>query len=564
MNIPAFIKNSFLAQAFLLTALLFTASYLTVGWWTDAYQHMYDTVLSGELTDYYLPAAKDPFPEYMPGAAFIFQRLGILYPVHWVALFLNTVLFVSVWVLFFQILNHTRELSTWARLMVLIFFALLFFESVVLYHMVRITMFAGIAGLSGLIAADEKSFFSKRIVFYLSLFVLALWIRCNVHLFVLLFVTGAFVLHGRSLKPLVPFYIFFVIFFLYYYNIVFLKDHSKDLNFFFLYNLEFKLHHVGAFEPQLNLTDHLDSLKYQAVKLDILGDEVNLSPEFYERIGIFSNLSKLSLSQFKYAFIAFLYSMIQNIYFVIADVVLIIFYVLFGGAQVKNYRLKTIALFVFFYAMIFTLCFIKMENRFLVPFQVLFLFTIIILHKPNLFYDKKNSIYFILFLAFIIPVSSFYIHKKIEAAKEQYSDFAKTFTWLGNSYGNSVLVFNTGFVTKNRPYENFYQKNDFKNFYFYNYYATQLSPWYRPFLEKECNCDVGKFYPFYEFLKISGDDVLLLDYSERIEVLTDYLDEVCGSPQQFEKITIPDSLRSVFNKQGFRKTDLSLYKISSD
>ena len=554
-----YLKGNDGLQSFLIALALFACSYLTIGWWTDAYQHMYDTVLSGELTNYYLPAAKDPFPEYMPGAAFVFQSLGNLYPVHWVALSLNSVLFFSVWILFFQVLRHTKQLVFWSRIIIVAFFALLFFESVVLYHMVRITMFAGIAGLSGLIVADEKHFLSKRVLPYLLLFIFALWIRCNVHLFVLLFVSAAFLAHGKSLKPLVPFYIFFTLFFLYYCKVVFWTDYSKDLNFFFLYNLEFKLHHVGAYNPQLHLADNLDSLKYQAVKLDILADEVNLGPEFYERVGAFTNLSKVSTSQFMYAFYGFISAMLENIYFVIADIVLIIFYMVFGGVSTKNYRIKTIGLFLFFYAMIFALCFIKMENRFLVPFQVLFLFTIIILHKPNLFYKKEKLIYLVLFLIIIVPLSGYFIKKKLDFAKDENAGFKKSFEWLGKHYNTSVMVYNTGFVTKNRPYETFYQKDNFKDFYFFNYYATQLSPWYRPFIEKVCICDVGKFYTFYDYLKNRKEEVVLLDYPEREKILSDYLNVVCKSPQHFEKIILPDSVQNVFNKQGFRGKGLSLY-----
>ncbi|MBP6731227.1 MAG: hypothetical protein KA149_04165 [Chitinophagales bacterium] len=557
MTWRTYASQSLALQSFLLTFLLFLVSYCTVGWWVDAYQHMFDTALSGELTNYYLPAAGNPFPEYMPGAGFVLNRLGAMLPIRWVTFFLNGVLFISIWILFKQVLTYSISFPWLSRTIVLLFFALLFFESVVLYHMVRITMFAGIAAVSFLVVNNENALLSKKALPYLLLFIVALWIRCNVHLFILVFITAVFIVHKKPLLPLLPFWVAFILFFAFYCKIVFINDHSKDLNSFFLYNAEFKLYFVGKYVPDLKLTQPLDALKYLAIKNDIVADEENLGVAFYDRIGIFSNLNKFSINQLMYAVNVFVTATLQNIYFIIADLVLIFFYIVLGGNKIRHYKLKTIALFFFFYATVFAICFIKMENRFLVPFQVLFLFTIITLHQPRLFSERRNIYYLLLFVLLLFPISLKYIFKKIDIAKTETKEFKNGFDWLGQNYAKDVLVYNTGFVTKNRPYETFYQRKWFKKFYTYNYYSTQFSPMYRPYLQKECNCNVGPLYPFYDFLTRGGNSALLIDNPKRIEVLQTYLDSVYQKKYSLQHLN-SDSL----TLKGFRGGN-AIFKLSA-
>lgn len=528
-------------QAFLITSLLFLISYITVGWWTDSYQNMFDSAISGDFTANYLPAAHNTFPEYMPGAAWIFNRLTIVCPIRWIALFFQGVLFVSICVLYYQALSFIRYFPLISKGLFLIFISILFFESVVLYHMVRVTMFAGIAALSFLIVEEENKYFSKKIAPYFLLFIIALWIRSNVHLFILVFISGAFLIHKKSLKPLLVFWLAFFAFFLFYYKIVFWTDYSNDLNSFFLYNTEFKLYHTGKYMSDLKLTELLDSIKYRAIQNDILGDEKNLGVDFYKRINAFGGFDRISYSQAIYAYQNFVQIVLDNIHFIIADILLIIFYLTLGGSSLKNYRLKTIGLFVFFYLIIFSLCFIKMENRFLVPFQVLFLFSISILHKPKLFFEKNSSIYFFVFVLLILIISAKYIGNKIEKEKIETNNFKNGFDWLSRKFANDVLIINNGFITRNLPFENFYQIRQFKKLYIFNYYATQFSPVYRPYLEKECKCDIGTFDGFYDALLKENDRIVVLDNPDRLMVLLEYMQKVYGKKYIVKKVPFAES-----------------------
>ncbi|OJV25956.1 MAG: hypothetical protein BGO32_10410 [Bacteroidetes bacterium 37-13] len=542
------------------TLTLFAISYLTVGWWTDAYQHMYDTGISGELTNYDLAAAHNPFPEYMPGGAWVFNRLGALYPIRWVAFFLNGVLFISIWVIYYNTLKHVKQYPLLSVILILLFLSILFVESVLLYHMVRITMFAGIAALSYFLVHDEKRWLSLRAVPYFLLFVVALWIRCNVHLFLLTFLTGAFLLHRKSIKPLVVFWLAFTLFFLFYCKVVFWTDYSNDLNAFFLYNTEFKLQHTGDFEKKLHIENALDSVKYEAIANEIFADEENLPPSFYYKIGILDHINKFSLTQAIYAYYIFKRTVLENLHFVAMDLVLILFYLVFGGAKTRHFRINTFLLFLFFYGIVAALSFIKMENRFLVPFQVFFLLTILIMHRPAVFSEKKYIPLLAIFVLVSAILSFHFISQKVLFAKSFTSSTKKAYEWLHKNYPDATVVINDRFITYNRPYETFYQQKEFKHFYIFNYYALHLSPSSKKYYEKMCSCSVKNHVGFYDFLLSENKTVLILDRPKRAQVLSKYLRMVYSQEYTFTPVS---SQNVNFNLAGFGE-DFGLFTLGKE
>jgi len=551
-------------QAFGLTLLLFAVSYLCVGWWTDSYQNMYDTVVSGELTGYFLPTA-DPFPEYMPGAAHLFTMLGRVYPMKWVALFLNSLLFISLWVLFSHILRATADLNLWNRILIVIFIGALVMESIVLYHMVRITMFLGIAGLSVLLTGDgdDDALLTPRRLPYLLLFTAALWVRCNVHLFVLLLVAFAFLLHGRSLRPLVPYAVLLTVFLLHYFNTVFWTDYSDDLYHRFLYDLEFKLHHVGDRVPILNLSDSLDSLKYRAIRLDFFGDEAHLNDAFFRKTGLVAEVPRLSSTHMKYAWGAFTRTMSENLYFLLADIVLITAYLILGGHALKHFRVKTATLFAGFYVLLLSISFIKMENRFMAPFQTLFLLIVLFMHRPRFFTERRYFPFLFAFMVLYLPVTAYYTTQKIRFAKEKNEAYESAFRWLADEHPDAVVVFNTAFITFDRPHQRFDKAALFSDFFIFNYYSSHLSPAYRPYLEEQCDCNVGLFHSFYAYLAGREETVLLIDHPERIEMLKEYLLRVHGLHSDFSPVGVPARVAESLGHLGFRD-GLSVFRMDRD
>lgn len=549
--------------AFLLTTVLFVVSYLIWGWWTDSYQTMYDFAMSGELTEFYWPSG-NALPEYMPGGTWLFNQLTSWIHIRWISLFMNSLLFISVFLIYRLLWLKTKDLNALSRWGMILFFTGFFIESVVLYHMVRTTMFVGIASLVCVVleSDNERSWFKWKYLPYLALFSIAMWIRCNVHLFVLLFLSFALVLHGRSLKPLSTFYVVFIVAFGYYFNTVFVADHSESSHFSFMYDWEFKLYHTGDYEKNLDFTKvEGDSIRYLAASNGILGDEKNINDEFFERVNAFGKFNRFGPEQLKRAWSVFVYSMGQNLYYLLADLLLLIAYLILGGQGISHFKRKTFLLFAAFYSILLAISIIKMENRFLVPFQMALLLFVVLKHKPNLFYQKKYVWLLFLFLLIDTPYTLYGTQQKIDYGRSRFSDYRKTMDYLANNHQGEILVLNGVLNPQSRPFQTFEDRNNFKEVYFYNYLAVALSPTFRPYLENECNCDVGYLYTFYEYLAQLDDEVVLIDNPDRIEILEAYLEEISDPEYRFERIVLPDSIASSLNNIGYQG-DNGLYQLS--
>ncbi|MDA9121147.1 hypothetical protein N9J52_03835, partial [Flavobacteriales bacterium] len=493
----------------------------------------------------------------------LFNQLTLLLHVRWISFMMNSLLFISVFLIFRLLWERTTEVAPINRLSILLFFAGFFVESIVLYHMVRTTMFVGIAAVACVVfrSDTESSWFKWSDLPYIFLFAIAMWIRCNVHLFVLAFLSFGLILHGKSLKPLTSFYILFAIAFGYYFNTVFVADYSDSSHFSFMYDWEFKLYHVGNFEKNLDFSKvEGDSIRYLAATHGILGDEKHVDQEFFERINAFGEFSRFGPEQLKRAVSVFMHSMGQNLYYIIADVLLLLSYLVLGGEGVKGFRYKTLLLFLAFYGIVLAISILKMENRFLVPFQMVFLLFIVLKHKPYLFYRAKYIWLLAIFLLIDTPFTMYGTQQKINYAQDRYNDYRHTMDFLQSNYGDQIIVFNGVINPQSRPYEVFSERKYFSEIYFYNYYAVAVSPTFRPYLESECSCDAGTLYEFYEYLSTQQEEVILLDNAERMDLLKQYLNVISEPKYRFERIDVSSEISTSLNNIGYQG-DNAVYRL---
>ncbi len=532
-----------------ITSVLFALTYLVFGWYSDAYQSLLDYAITGEYTGYF-PKTGAGFPEYMGGAWEFFPWLGSIYPIRWMAFFLESLLFISMWVIYYQVLKQTAKLAWLQRLSLILLLSIFFVESVALYHMVRIAMFLGIAGITKLLEDEfsSKRFLPLNVLPYLLLFTIGCWVRYNVLLFVIVFMIAVVVIHRRSVKPLLPFLA--VLLFFGTFNSTFLnKSRMNHLHFYFAYDAEFKLLFAGNYQPEVRLQNHTDSVKFEALTQEFYSDNVNLGRAFYERIGIFDNFRRFSSYTLDYAIQNFIDAMRANIYYLLIDLVLLLFYMIGGAGELKNYRLKTLALFTAFYGIVFLICFLKMENRFLVPFQICFLLTILFIHQPALFYSPKSSKFLLACLLLWVPLTVYYTYVKVDEEQVYNVAYKKAFNGLVKQFGNGTFVIQEILPLNSRPYETFKYRTQFNKLYFYNYRTMPISPPYQPYLEHECNCSTDSFAPFYDYLYEKCQPVVLLDRPSRIRTLQKYLADVYNRNYIFKEVPmetdVHDNLRQL-------------------
>lgn len=550
------LKDKPAATAFVITVLLFVFSYLVWGWYTDSYQNLIDYTFSGNFTDY-SDVKGSPFPEYMGGLTEILPALNRWYPARWMAYLLQGILFCSMWAIFNLILHEMKGCTLVQTGGVILLVAAFFMESIALYHMVRVAMFSGIAGMLFVYTKqfNENSFFNREGLLYLLLFTIGCWIRFNVLLFVLAFATLVYIIHGKRLKGLLVYMSVFLFFSLY--NSTFLHpNRMQTLHFYFTYDAEFKLLFAGEFLPDVKLSNHADSIKFEAIKHEFFADEKNLGRDFYEHIGIFSSFKRWSPYTLQYAISTFKDAMQHNIYYLLADVLLLVMYLAGRNTKMKFFRLKTLFLFGAFYAMIFGICFLKMENRFLVPLQIFFLLIMLMVHRPAVFFDAQKKKYLLLMLAYCVPATFYYTHAKVNTEAIANSNYTRAFDAMAKQYGQSVFVQQDIMMYREKPYQSFAYAKAFKGFYLYNNRTFSVSPSYQPYLEQMCRCSAGDFAPFYDYLYNLDAPVVFVDRPARIAMLQKYLQHIHGRTYSFVQLPLDsatDNLLQSIAEMGERQ-----------
>ena len=66
----------------------------------------------------------------------------------------------------------------------------------------------------------------------------------------------------------------------------------------------------------------------------------------------------------------------------------------------------------------------------------------------------------------------------------------------------------------------------FKKIYVIDGSVIPFIPYYKCYLEKECNCDIYAYPDFYNYLKSIHDDVVIVYNPQRMELVSNYLKEI--------------------------------------
>jgi hypothetical protein len=158
------------------------------------------------------------------------------------------------------------------------------------------------------------------------------------------------------------------------------------------------------------------------------------------------------------------------------------------------------------------------------------------------------------------PYTIYGTQQKINYAQARYSDYRYTMDFLEDNYEDQIIVFNGVINPQSRPYEVFSERKYFREIYFYNYYAVAISPTFRSYLESECSCDAGTLYEFYEYLSNQEEEVILLDNSERMDLLKQYLNVISEPSYAFQRVDVPSEVSQSLNNIGYQG-DNTVYRL---
>lgn len=107
-----------------------------------------------------------------------------------------------------------------------------------------------------------------------------------------------------------------------------------------------------------------------------------------------------------------------------------------------------------------------------------------------------------------------------------YQSNLKTITQLA---ANKYLVVNSSscdyLFSSNKPFHPF-DFSAYKKLYIVDGFNMPFLPYYRRYLEKECQCDMYAFPSFWTYLRTKKEEVVVVSSTERMDILKDYLKEI--------------------------------------
>lgn len=109
--------------------------------------------------------------------------------------------------------------------------------------------------------------------------------------------------------------------------------------------------------------------------------------------------------------------------------------------------------------------------------------------------------------------------------KDEYTNGRAQYTALKKIAAGKILVINSSafqiLFSHNTPFEHF-DFSDFEKVYITESYIIPFLPYYKQYLEKECQCDIYNYPSFWRFLQQSKSDVIVVSSEERMNAIQNY------------------------------------------
>ena len=105
---------------------------------------------------------------------------------------------------------------------------------------------------------------------------------------------------------------------------------------------------------------------------------------------------------------------------------------------------------------------------------------------------------------------------------------------------NKTLVINSSvfnpFFLSGKPFQPF-NFSSFKKIYLTNSYIIPFLPYYKRYIERECNCSVYKFPSFWQYLLISDDTVMIVSNEKQMDIVINYMRVVHNFSLPLQRLT---------------------------
>ena len=172
----------------------------------------------------------------------------------------------------------------------------------------------------------------------------------------------------------------------------------------------------------------------------------------------------------------------------------------------------------------------KLNDRSFIPLLGLFIFChIFLLFNNTGQFSAKQYYSLAFFVGIIFFIHCYYLKTESDTLNNDLSKYRANYEKIKTLAHNKTLVLNsTSFdyiFLSNKPFSPF-DFSVFKKIYITDGYIIPFLPYYKRYLESECNCDIYEFPSFWGYIRSIKQNVVIVSKPYRIHVVKDYLEEL--------------------------------------
>lgn len=170
---------------------------------------------------------------------------------------------------------------------------------------------------------------------------------------------------------------------------------------------------------------------------------------------------------------------------------------------------------------------VKVNDRSFLPLISLFILCHIVMLLPYLKSGLSKWLYpFLAAFIVLFGVHLNYLRTESNQLKQDLISYQKDADAITRLAAGKILVLNSSscdyLLSSNKPFHPF-DFSKFKKIYITDGFNIPFLPYYRRYLEKECQCDMMDFPSFWDYLRTLNEEVVVVSASQRMDILVEYL-----------------------------------------
>lgn len=557
-------------QALILALLCMVFCYFVYGFYYVEYEGLFDSFYSGKLT-----------PGFQFRSIYFLGNVGISYAYSILYQYFNTIEWLS-WIyafylliacsLFFNIILHLlhKQLNGWVKLVFLLcIYSLIILDNNMHFIYTRVSYMMCASALATLIVFFQtKETVPKRPLLFFAIqvfFVLGTLTRVETSIATLLLMLTFAFLYLNSIKQILVLFAFPVLFVLVVSTAITIElNTSTEFHIQVEPEIEAQYAERNNTVPLSTRLTRKDSVIYMAAKSIMWSDPKVISPSYLRSLINKSNSYFTDIGQWKRACtevvdIALTYKI---------HLLLIVFFFCIAvlSRTTKQYSIPRILFFEFsfWFLIVFQAYTIKVNDRSFGPYIAIFLFCHIIYFLQFCFNERYAKV----LLVFVLLLTGFQlknIQTESNILKAEFNRYQYASDKIRGTGKNKILVLNSTscdyLFLSNKPFHPF-NYTDFNRIYITDGFNMPFLPYYRPYLEKECQCNLYNFPSFWKFLLLHKENVIVLSTDERVKIIEDYVHEVYAFNLHFKKTSTDGFLK--MNRSDSRQNwfDVNIFHIT--